>query len=94
MTIHFAQFLSFDIFRDAGFAGAALAVQAWSWQLLHGSSVPLEGIKPYSNEAELLKDIKAGLLDGEAKLGRPPKALVMGMCSVVLELGTCSYSMV
>ncbi|CAD0054653.1 unnamed protein product [Aureobasidium pullulans] len=48
----------------AGFAGAALAVQAWAHQLVEGAGKPLEGVKPFANE---------GLL-----VGRKPRALVMG----------------
>lgn len=66
----------------AGFAGAALAVQAWSWQLTHGGQ-SLPGVKAYDNEDILLQQIRAELAEGEAKLGRKPRALVIG------ALGRC-----
>lgn len=62
----------------AGFAGAALAVQAWNWQLQNGSSKSMPGVKPYNNEQDLLKEIKAQMEEGEKKAGRKPRALVIG----------------
>lgn len=67
----------------AGFAGAALAVQAWSWQILHGGKEPLAGVKPYNSETDLLKQIRSDLEAGKAKSGRLPRALVIG------ALGRC-----
>ncbi|KAK4994136.1 Saccharopine dehydrogenase [Elasticomyces elasticus] len=66
----------------AGFAGAALAVQAWAWQLTHqGERLP--GVKPYTSEDSLLSDIRHSMQEGEKKVGRTPKALVIG------ALGRC-----
>lgn len=65
----------------AGFAGAALAVQAWAHQLT--SDQPLEGVKPFANEGLLVADVKKSVEKGEQKVGRKPKALVMG------ALGRC-----
>lgn len=62
----------------AGFAGAALAVQAWSCQVADSKGTPMEGVKPYNDEAALLKHIKSCLDEGAAKVGRKPRALVMG----------------
>jgi saccharopine dehydrogenase (NAD+, L-lysine forming) len=58
----------------AGYAGAALAIEAWAWQLNNPSSKPLPGVKPYANQDLLL---------GEAKAGRKPRVLVIG------ALGRC-----
>lgn len=63
----------------AGFAGAALAVQAWNHQLQTGTSDQMPGVKPYDNEAALIKKIKEELAQGEKKTGRTPRALVIGM---------------
>lgn len=62
----------------AGFAGAALAVQAWNHQLQTGTSDQMPGVKPYSNEDALIKKIKEDLAEGEKKSGRTPRALVIG----------------
>ncbi|THZ43561.1 hypothetical protein D6C90_04999 [Aureobasidium pullulans] len=67
----------------AGFAGAALAVQAWAHQLVEGASKPLEGVKPFANEGLLVDEIKKSMAKGEQKVGRKPRALVMG------ALGRC-----
>ncbi|KAH0006635.1 hypothetical protein KCU78_g12217, partial [Aureobasidium melanogenum] len=67
----------------AGFAGAALAVQAWAHQLVEGAGKPLEGVKPFANEGLLVADVKKSLEKGEQKVGRKPRALVMG------ALGRC-----
>ena len=65
----------------AGFAGAALAVEAWAWQL-HRPREPMQSVKPYKNEAELLHHIATCLRDGE-RVKPNPKVLVMG------ALGRC-----
>ncbi|KAL9056456.1 MAG: hypothetical protein Q9162_002937 [Coniocarpon cinnabarinum] len=65
----------------AGFAGAALAVEAWSWQLARPREA-MQNVKPYSNEAELLQHISTCLRDGE-RIRPNPKVLVMG------ALGRC-----
>lgn len=66
----------------AGFAGAALAVEAWAWQLTHGAEERMPGVKPYNNEDELLKHISQCVADGE-KVRRSPRMFVMG------ALGRC-----
>jgi len=63
----------------AGFAGAALAVQAWNYQLQTGKADGMPGVKPYDNEDALIKKIKEDLAAGEKKTGRTPRALVIGM---------------
>ena len=67
----------------AGYAGAALSVNAWAWQLTHSSKEPLPGVTPYDNQDLLLEDVKAKLAEGEAKIGRKPRVLVIG------ALGRC-----
>lgn len=63
----------------AGFAGAALAVQAWAWQIEHGGGKKMPGVKPYKNEHDLIVSIKTCLAQGEQHSGRKPRALVIGM---------------
>lgn len=65
----------------AGFAGAALAVQAWAWQLANGGQKKMPGVKPYNNEDDLIAHIKTCLAEGEKKSGRKPRALVIGECT-------------
>lgn len=62
----------------AGFAGAALAVQAWSRQVFHGREDSIPGVKPFNTEHDLLQTIRRDLAEGEQKLGRKPRALVIG----------------
>ncbi|KAK0807522.1 Saccharopine dehydrogenase [Friedmanniomyces endolithicus] len=67
----------------AGFAGAALALMAWAWQLTHGKDHPLPGVTAYENEGALIKDVKDAVEKGRAKAGRLPRVLVIG------ALGRC-----
>lgn len=67
----------------AGYAGAALAIAAWAWQLNNPPSKPLPGVEPYVNQSLLLEDIRSRMADGEAKTGRKPRVLVIG------ALGRC-----
>ena len=60
----------------AGFAGAALAIEAWSWQLRLNEE--MSGVKPYDNEDDLLKHIRHCLAGGTQMAGRGPRVLVMG----------------
>ncbi|KAI9794027.1 MAG: Saccharopine dehydrogenase [Peltula sp. TS41687] len=50
----------------AGFAGAALAAQAWAWQLDHSTpgAEPLPGVRSYPHEAALLDDVRGSLERG------------------------------
>lgn len=61
----------------AGFAGAALALENWAWQLTNPSE-PLHSVSSYPNENELIADVKKGLADGEKKAGRLPRVIVIG----------------
>nr|POE63266.1 saccharopine dehydrogenase [nad(+), l-lysine-forming] [Quercus suber] len=67
----------------AGFAGAALALLAWAWQLKHGKDKPLPGVSAYENETALLKDVKTAVEEGKAQAGHYPRVLVIG------ALGRC-----
>ncbi|KAB2580780.1 putative saccharopine dehydrogenase protein [Lasiodiplodia theobromae] len=73
----------------AGFAGAALAVKMWAWQLQHpGQQLPsveqfTDGRGYYLNEEELVKQIADDVAAGEKILGRKPSAFIMG------ALGRC-----
>lgn len=66
----------------AGYVGAALAIKTWAWQLEHPEK-PLLGVKSYSNEAQLLDDIRAVLQKGQKIAGKSPKLLIIG------ALGRC-----
>jgi saccharopine dehydrogenase (NAD+, L-lysine-forming) len=51
----------------AGFAGAALALKAWAWQLTHdATSEPLPGVSSYANEDLLLQDVRQALAEALA----------------------------
>ncbi|KAK3694247.1 hypothetical protein B0T22DRAFT_369535 [Podospora appendiculata] len=65
----------------AGFAGAALALEVWSWQLNH--SEPFPGVQSYPNEDALITNVKKALDAGVAKAGRAPRVIVIG------ALGRC-----
>lgn len=68
----------------AGFAGAAVGTLALAKQVgSEGEKARLGEIKPYANEGALIADVRAQLADVEAKLGRKPRALVIG------ALGRC-----
>ena len=62
----------------AGFAGAALAVEAWSWQVVHGSTKPMEGVRPFENEEKLLSHIRICLKRGQEASKKTPRTMVMG----------------
>ena len=69
--------------QHAGFAGAALALIAWAWQLTHGKDEPMSGVTPYENETALIQDVKKAVEEGKAKAGHLPRVLVIG------ALGRC-----
>ena len=66
----------------AGYAGAALAVEAWAWQLTNPGKT-MKGVKPFANQDLLLDDIRTKLAAGEKIAGRKPQVLVIG------ALGRC-----
>lgn len=61
----------------AGFAGAALALENWAWQLNHPSE-PLASVSSYPNEDKLIADVKEVLAEGQKKVGRAPRVIVIG----------------
>lgn len=65
----------------AGFAGAALAVENWAWQLEHKE--PFPGVSSYANEDLLIADVKKAVEAGTKKTGKAPRVLVIG------ALGRC-----
>ncbi|DAA78508.1 TPA_exp: Uncharacterized protein A8136_4484 [Trichophyton benhamiae CBS 112371] len=74
----------------AGFAGAALAIKTWAWQLEHPDGTPLPGVDEftdgkgyYSSEEEMLEQIRGDVVRGEKIAGRRPQILVIG------ALGRC-----
>lgn len=69
--------------QHAGFAGAALALMTWAWQLTHPASEPLPSTSSYENEDLLIKDVRSAVETGRAKVNRLPRVLVIG------ALGRC-----
>jgi saccharopine dehydrogenase (NAD+, L-lysine-forming) len=67
----------------AGFAGAALALEAWAWQLTHPATEPFPGVSSYPNEDALIVDVKKAIAIGKEKSRRDPGVLVTG------ALGRC-----
>jgi len=67
----------------AGFAGAALALLTWAWQLKNGKDKPLPSVSSYENEHLLIEDVKKAVEEGKAKAGHYPRILVIG------ALGRC-----
>ncbi|PWY92377.1 cysteine proteinase [Aspergillus heteromorphus CBS 117.55] len=84
------EFLTDDVGRrvaafgwSAGYAGSALAIKNWAWQLTHPEGVPLPGETPYANQDLLVESVKESLEAGKKQSGRSPKVLVIG------ALGRC-----
>jgi saccharopine dehydrogenase (NAD+, L-lysine forming) len=67
----------------AGYAGAALAIEAWAWQLNNPSSKPFPGVEPYANQDLLVGDVRSKMAEGESKAGHKPRVLIIG------ALGRC-----
>lgn len=67
----------------AGYAGAAVALMVWEWQLEHGKDETFPGLSSYQNEDLLIKDVGARLKAGAKKSGTMPRAIVIG------ALGRC-----
>jgi len=67
----------------AGFAGAALALETWAWQLNHPNGEAFPGVSSYPNESDLIADVKKAIAQGTAKSGKGPRVLVIG------ALGRC-----
>ena len=67
---------------EAGFAGAALAIRIWAWQLT--STGPFPAVEDfYPSRDSLIDDVKKSLEAGKAKAGRLPRVIVIG------ALGRC-----
>ncbi|PWY84505.1 cysteine proteinase [Aspergillus sclerotioniger CBS 115572] len=84
------EFLTDDVGRrvaafgwSAGYAGSALAVKNWAWQLTHPEGEPLPAESPYANQDRLIESVKESLEAGKKQSGRSPKILVIG------ALGRC-----
>ncbi|EER24650.1 saccharopine dehydrogenase, putative [Coccidioides posadasii C735 delta SOWgp] len=74
----------------AGFAGAALSLKTWAWQLEHPDGTPLPGVDEftggkgyYVNEDEMVNQIRADIERGAKIAGRKPRVLIIG------ALGRC-----
>jgi len=67
----------------AGFAGAALALENWAWQLTHPKNEPFPSVSSYPNENDLIADVKKAIAQGSEKTGKAPRVLVIG------ALGRC-----
>ena len=68
----------------AGYAGAALAIMNWAWQLdptNHGR--PMPGVSYYPSVSALVADVKAALHKGLERTSTPPQVLLIG------ALGRC-----
>ncbi|KAI4276336.1 MAG: hypothetical protein LQ337_002552 [Flavoplaca oasis] len=62
----------------AGYAGAALALENWAWQLQHAET-PLPGKKPYNTQHDLVHEVKTDVAAGVAKNdGKAPQILIIG----------------
>lgn len=65
--------------RGAGFAGTALAIKAWAWQLAHPNGPPLPGTSPYHDSKVLFQEVLAALSTGKAvNNNQLPSILVTG----------------
>ncbi|RMZ84138.1 hypothetical protein DV738_g538, partial [Chaetothyriales sp. CBS 135597] len=67
----------------AGYAGAALAVQAWAYYLANPTATTFPGVKPFANESLLLESVRDSLKAGSKIAERAPRVLVIG------ALGRC-----
>lgn len=84
------EFLTDDVGRrvaafgyHAGYAGAALAVEAWAHQLKNPDAKTMHPVSSYANQDLLLKDIRTKIAEGEKIAGHKPRVLVIG------ALGRC-----
>ena len=69
---------------SAGYAGSALAVKNWAWQLTHPEGEPLPAEAPYANQDRLIESVKKSLEAGKKQSGRSPKILVIGAVSFLI----------
>ncbi len=81
-TIHLPRVAAFGF--HAGYAGAALALLDWAWQLEHGNKEDLPSKGHYQRKSDLDTEIKEQVSKGlERNKGKPPRVLVIG------ALGRC-----
>ena len=63
----------------AGYAGAALAIMDWAWQLEYSGIKPMPGKSHCQNKDNIIWEVKTELEKGKAKTGgRIPQVIVMG----------------
>lgn len=75
--------LTLDFNIDAGYAGSALAILDWAWQLENGRK-PMPGKSHYQSERDLITEVYDELQKGLARTGGEyPQVLVIG------ALGRC-----
>lgn len=68
----------------AGYAGAALAVEAWAYQLQNPDApTPFPAVSSYANQDLLLADVRKAVETGRSLSGHLPRVLVIG------ALGRC-----
>lgn len=68
----------------AGYAGAALALLDWAWQLEHGNKEALPSKSHYQRKSDLDSEVEEQVSKGVQKnKGKPPRVLVIG------ALGRC-----
>lgn len=66
---------------SAGYAGSALAIKTWAWQLTHPEGETLPSEVPYANQDLLIQSVKETVDAGKKVAGRLPKVLVIGAVS-------------
>lgn len=66
----------------AGYAGAALAVEVWAWQITHADQ-PFPGVSHYDNESLLNDHVRKVMNEASEKVNKVPTILVIG------ALGRC-----
>lgn len=83
-TLYDLEFLTDDTGRriaafgyHAGYAGAAVAIMVWHWQLQNGKE-PIPSLTSYENIGLLVEDMQARLKAGVEKSGRSPRVIVIG----------------
>ncbi|KAJ3018011.1 Saccharopine dehydrogenase [Thoreauomyces humboldtii] len=69
----------------AGFAGAALGLDAWAWRILEGEDRKYPSVRPYETEDDLVRHVqdRVRLATEKRAGGSPPVVMVMG------ALGRC-----
>ena len=62
----------------AGYAGAALALLTYTWQLEHGKDEPLPGKSHYQFKDDLDKEVKSEVSRATQRSGKQPRVFIMG----------------